>query len=407
MLFPSLVLTLTSLVAAEPATSTHAATPAQRAQSRAAAAAQKSPDSPRPLEALAMAHSKRGRETAEPEHYERALEVAAKGLEIHPDDLGLQRARVWALLGLHRFAEALPLAQDLNRRVPDDLTTYALLADALVELGRYEEAEGAVQWMLDLRPGNVAGLTRGAYLREIYGDLDGARDWMAQAFQRLPGHEREDRAWVLVHLAALERQLGQLDAAEALLDRADALFPAYHYALRERVELLRARGEVDRAVEVARTFHRTSPHPENLLPLADALHARGDQDEAQRLYRTFEEEARAESDAPDNANLDLVLHLAERAGSPEEALRLARREAAKRRDVLTLEALATAEWANGRLEEAWETIQVPLRLGSRSASLYERARRIATDLGDPARLHELSLLAPSGPVAPPLPGVSR
>ena len=38
--------------------------------------------------------------------------------------------------------------------------------------------------MLDLRPGNVPVLTRGAYLRELFGDVDGALEFMTDAFDR-------------------------------------------------------------------------------------------------------------------------------------------------------------------------------------------------------------------------------
>ena len=53
------------------------------------------------------------------------------------------------------------------------MLVYGFLVDAYAELGDYAEAEKAAQWMLDLRPGNVPGLTRAAYLRELFGDLDG------------------------------------------------------------------------------------------------------------------------------------------------------------------------------------------------------------------------------------------
>ncbi len=66
------------------------------------------------------------------------------------------------------FAEALEQAAgELNKIFPDDVQVYGFLADAHVELGHYEEATDSVQWMLDLRPGNVPALTRAAYLREL------------------------------------------------------------------------------------------------------------------------------------------------------------------------------------------------------------------------------------------------
>ena len=62
----------------------------------------------------------------------------------------------------------LELAEQLNQRAPDDVVVYGFLVDANVELGNYDAAVDAAQWMLDLHPGNVPALTRAAYLRELH-----------------------------------------------------------------------------------------------------------------------------------------------------------------------------------------------------------------------------------------------
>ena len=58
--------------------------------------------------------------------------------------------------------------------------------------------------MLDLRPGNIPALTRAAYLRELFGDIEGALELMQAAFGRMPYQETEDRAWVLTQIGHLE-----------------------------------------------------------------------------------------------------------------------------------------------------------------------------------------------------------
>ena len=125
--------------------------------------------------------------------------------------------RAWSLLGQHRFAEALTLATALNTKVPDDLMVYGMLTDANIELGKYDDAEKSAQWMLDLRPGNIPALTRAAYLRELFGDIDGAIELMQSAFNRMPYQETEDRAWVLTQIGHLELVRGQPAAAEQVL----------------------------------------------------------------------------------------------------------------------------------------------------------------------------------------------
>ena len=75
-------------------------------------------------------------------------------------------------------------AKKLNKRMPDDVMIYGFLTDANVELGNYKDAETAAQSMLDLRPGNLPALTRAAYLRELFGDIDGSLELMNMAYNR-------------------------------------------------------------------------------------------------------------------------------------------------------------------------------------------------------------------------------
>jgi len=97
-----------------------------------------------------------------------------------------RQTHVWLLLGKHEFAAAREEARKLNKKMPDDVMVYGFLTDANIELGNYKEAEDSAQLMLDLRPGNLPGLTRAAYLRELFGDLDGSVELMNMAYQSTP-----------------------------------------------------------------------------------------------------------------------------------------------------------------------------------------------------------------------------
>jgi len=170
--------------------------------------------------ALAYALSRRARETSEVKYYEQAEDALQKSLTIAPGNLGAERIKIWLLLGKHEFAAAREAAQTLSTRVPDDIMVYGFLTDANVELGNYDEAEEAAQWMLDLRAGNMPGLTRAAYLRELFGDVDGSLELMQMAYESTPPTETEDRAWILTQMAHLELSVGRLDSAEKRLNEA-------------------------------------------------------------------------------------------------------------------------------------------------------------------------------------------
>lgn len=354
-----------------------ASSPAEAAIVAAREAIEKNSNRADAHNALAMALARRARETSDTSYYEQAQHALDAALRLEPDNLESQKTRVWILLGRHKFSEAREVAEAIIQRAPDDVQAYGLFADAHVGLGSYDEAEIATQTMLDLHPGSVPGLTRGAYLRELYGDLEGALEFMSDAYQRLPPNEVEDRAWVLTHAAHLELSRGNVGAADSLLDEADELFPNYHYALAQRAKVRVAQGRHAEAAGLLRRHVNAAPHPENFYYLAEALHRAGQEQAAKDAFEEFEQKARAEMEGHDNANRELIFYYADHADRPDEALRLARQEIAWRQDVQTLDAYAWALHRAGRHAEALEQIQKALAVGVRDATMLYHAGKIA------------------------------
>jgi tetratricopeptide (TPR) repeat protein len=353
------------------------ASPAARKIEQAQGVITKDPGRCQGYNDLALALTRRARETSDPAFYAQAEQALEKCLALAPDNLEALKVRAWALLGQHRFAEARDLATALNKRIPDDLTVYGLLTDAQAELGSYKEAEAACQWMLDLRPGNVPGLTRAAYLRELFGDLEGALDLMAAAYQQTPPSETEDRAWILTQIGHLHLEAGRPAEAEAVLQQALDQFPGYHYALGQMASVRTAQGRHQEAVDLQRRRYQAAPHPENLYELAEALARAGQAAAARTAYGEFERKARAEMGGADNANRELVYYYADRASRPTEALALARSELARRRDVHTVAAYAWALHATGHTADAQKEMRAALGVGTRDPDLRRRAAVIA------------------------------
>jgi tetratricopeptide (TPR) repeat protein len=337
---------------------------------------------------LAIALARRARETSDVGYYLRGETALKKSFELMPDNLEGRKAQVWILLGRHEFAEALKLAKALNQKSPDDVLIYGFLVDANVELGNYGDAEKAAQWMLDLRPGNVPGLTRAAYLRELFGDLDGAADLMRAAYQQLQATEVEDRAWMLTQLAHLRLIAGGVDDAEKLLGQALELFPSYHYALGNLARVYSAKGQEAKAAELLRQRYELAAHPESAYALAEALERAGRLGEAKRMYLEFENKARKELNLADNSDRELVFYYADHARKPAEALRIAQLEVARRRDVYTLDSYSWALYVNGRYAEAQKQIETALAVGVRDAKLLYHAGAIALKLKHAARARQ-------------------
>ncbi len=111
---------------------------------------------------------------------EQAQFAVDEAIRLRPDDLATYRAHGALELTLHQFAAAHDVGTAAHAAHPDSPDALAILVDASIELGRYDEAETHLGALLDRRP-NAAALARVSYLREINGDLDGARVAMSQA----------------------------------------------------------------------------------------------------------------------------------------------------------------------------------------------------------------------------------
>ncbi|MCC6557684.1 MAG: tetratricopeptide repeat protein, partial [Polyangiaceae bacterium] len=343
---------------------------------------QEAPARPEGYTRLAFGLARRARETSDPSLYAEAHEAIKKARARSPDDFEAGKAEVWALLGQHEFAKALEGARRLNRRAPDDVMVYGMLTDACVELGDYAAAERAAQWMLDLRPGAPPALTRSAYLRELFGDEEGAAELLRAAYEHTAETETEDRAWILTQLAHLQAAAGNFQLAEELSTRALALFPDYHYATGQLAEVRAGQKRYAEAAALLEKRYRDAPHAENLYALAEALERAGRTAEARKAYADFEAKALAESTAADNANHELVAYYVDHARKPAEARRIAGLELGRRRDARTLAAHAWALAAGGDLAGARAEMERALSVGLKDPRMLWQAGSIALRAGD-------------------------
>jgi tetratricopeptide (TPR) repeat protein len=385
----ALILMVATWVAAQDNNTTASVvlSPAERSIAEARKAIEKKPAQHAGYNLLAMALSRRARETSDVTFYSQAEDALKKSFELTPQNLDGEKIRVWLLLGRHEFAAARDAALALSKNVPDDVLVYGFLTDANAELGNYDEAEKAAQWMLDLRPGNLPGLTRAAYLRELFGDVDGALDLMNMAYQSTPPTEAEDRAWILTQMGHLQLSRGKTAEAESLLQQALAIFPTYHYALGNLAKVHIAQRRYDDAVVLLRQRYQAAPHAENLYDLAEALELSGRSDEAKKAFGEFETKSVQESVRADNSNRELIFYYADHAHQPAKALDIARQEFARRHDVYTLDAYAWALHVNGRNGEARKQIEAALSVGIRDAKMLRHAGEIALQLGDRGAAH--------------------
>jgi len=375
----AMFLLLTTSVIAQ---SAPAQSPAEIAIANAQRAIDKKPTQVSGYNQLAIALARRARETSDVNFYTQAEEALKKSQQLAPENFEGQKLHVWLLLGRHEFAVALDAAKELNKKMPDDVLVYGFMVDANVELGNYEDAEKSAQWMLNLRPGNMPALTRTAYLRELFGDIDGSYELMQMAFQGTPPTENEDRAWIMNQMAHLDLAVGKTTEAENILQQALTIFPGYHYALGNLAKVRIEQKRYSEAVDLLQQRYKAAPHAENLYDLAVALKLAGRAEESKTAFTEFEQKSLAETMRRDNSNHELVAYYADQANQPAKALEVAQREYAYRHDVFSLDAYAWALHKNNQDTEARKQIETALVVGIHDAKLFRHAGEIALSQGD-------------------------
>lgn len=304
----------------------------------------------------------------EAEHAIRAM------LAHHPGDYMALRMLGVVLLAQHRFAEALAAARKAEGMRPDDAWNRAVAGDALLELGRYEEAFEAFDELNQRRP-DAAGYARAAYARELQGDLASARTFMRMAVDGTGAHDPEAHAWYLTQLGHLDLLEGRLDDADRNFRRAEFVFPGHPYGLTGRARVLIARRQYRPAYELLALGQDT---PETLALRGDIARRLGDPRTAKRAYDEAERAEREGWKQEEPQPAALARFFAERRLNVNEAVALAERAATARRDIHTMDALAWANFQAGHLDRAAIAIAEATRTGTRDPRIRCHAEAIAT-----------------------------
>lgn len=326
---------------------------------------------------LGQAWVRKARSSGDSLHYLSADACAKLALRLSPADRGALDLRGLMLLNEHRFEEARQLAQSVLDREPEDAPAWGNLADALTDLGRYNDAARAAQRMMDLKP-NLASYARASYLLWLRGDVPGAKESARLAIDA-GGDVRdpEPLAWVLVQAATLFWHEGDQDGAEAGFNRALEAKPGFPPALVGKARVALAQGRPSAAGVLLQQAFEARPLAETAGLLADARRLSGDGPGAQAAEREVSREGRS----GDMRTLSLYLSTHDRDG--DEALALAEGELSTRDDVYTEDALAWALYRKGRLAEARAASDKSMALGTPDARLLYHAGAIRLAAGEP------------------------
>lgn len=320
----------------------------------------------------------------------RRAEAALRSV-LEAGDYDVRRMLATVLLSQHRFREAIAAAAMAQAERPDDAWNDAVVGDAHLELGEYDEAFAAFDRMMARRP-SAAAYARASYARELRGDLDGAMTLMQMAANATSPQDPESQAWHAAQLGHLAAQLGRLRDARRYFQQADFFFPGHPFAVEGLSRVAAAEGDHAGALAIARRQFDVAPSADLAAIIGDVFMALGKPGEAEKYYAVAE--SIWQYDTPDPAGL--ARFLADRNRRIPEALTLARQASAERHDIFTEDALAWASYKAGRIEEALASSQRALRTGTQDRHLVTHAAAIQEAAGDLSAARRLADLALAG-----------
>lgn len=330
---------------------------------------------------LTSLYLERLRLTADAADVTRAELAATTGLEAAPNSYASVTAMAQVRLAQHDFRAAMALldqAEALKAGVPE---TLALRGDALMALGRYDEAGSAYRQFLDTSPG-FSAFSRQAVFAETYGNVDVAVQFWQAAIDAAKDESPLDSAWARVQLGNLLATNGRLDDASEQLSTALRVYPGYALALAGEGRVAAMRGDYKKAEALYQQAVAKLPSPEFVAPLVDVAAAAGDTAEASRQAALMGAIGQLFEANGIRNDLTLILFRLDHGQAGPETLAAAQAAYEDRPSLAAADVYGWALYRAGQFEEAAKYSAEAVRLRTREPLYLFHAGTIARALGD-------------------------
>lgn len=339
------------------------------------------------LNSLAIEYMQRARETGDVSDLTRAEDALTRSLKIRLNDNYEGIALLAAIATTkHDFARGLALAQQAIPLKPKQAYGYGVLGDALMGLGRYDEADFAYEKMIDISA-DISAFGRRALLFQTRGDIDSAESSWREAIRRAASPDDgvpEHLAWAHAQLASLYFAVGRIDDAQRNYEQSLSAFPGYVHALAGEGRVAGARGDHEKAIADYTNAVNTVPLPEYVIALGDVDAAAGDTKGAQDQYALVG--AIEQLYASNGVNLDLQIGLfnADHGRNVAATVERAVSAYAQQPSIQAADALAWVQYKAGNIDAARDAIASALRTGTRDPLINFHAGMIYKLAGDSA-----------------------
>jgi len=331
---------------------------------------------------LAQAYLTKAQAEDNDELFSRALKTAEDSLKMLPEG---NKTAEFVLAGVaeghHNFRQAYEISLKIYQADPNEMGTYSMISNSLLEMGRLAEAE---RWAAPLRQSSTAGACVHMARIAIYQGKDPqAEALLERALELEQPQERKTSARIRSLLGDIALRHGQLAKAGEYLDQSLQIQRRSLPALLCRARLARRQGQPEQALQLLSEAHAFFQNPALLTEMA-SLH--------QQLGRTSEAVAlqdRAAAILRQEVGHGMIGHARDLArvlldqGKAREAIKVMLEEQKYRQDHRSFELLAQAYLADGRPKEALRAIEQALAGGYQDPAVFSLASRIASKASDP------------------------
>lgn len=325
---------------------------------------------------------RKARLSGDPGFYLNVEGCAGEALATTPGFIPALELRTLVLLNDHQFEQARALAAQIISREPRSPIANGSLSDALLELGRYQEAAQAQRAQMAAAPGMAAN-ARASHLHWLMGDTRSAKLFIRDALLERDAGDPEAAAWTFVEAGMIYWHQGDYSGADAIFSEALRWLPDYPAALVGRGRVALAEGRAQAAITFLARAQRLRPLAETGWLLGDAQALAGDLKRAQLAYQDVERQGRR------GDRFTLALFLASKGRNAEEAIRMLVEERRHRGGVYLDDAYAWALYRAGKFTEARRLSQQAMRFGTPDARLIYHAGAIELAAGNAARGRKL------------------
>ena len=194
---------------------------------------------------------RKAREIGDPDYFNRAEEALKRSLEIAPNNAGAMRHLAYVFYSRHEFEAAATHARKGIEMDATDGDSYGILGDALLEVGKYDEAKAAYEKMMQLED-SLYSRSRLAGLKSLQGDTAGSIVDLEQAIAvgKEAKQPAESIAWTEWQLGSDYFALGKLQEAERYYLQSLQTYPNYYRALAGLAQLRGAQKRYDEAIDL-------------------------------------------------------------------------------------------------------------------------------------------------------------